>query len=651
MADAIAHRGPDARGVWADAASGVGLGHRRLSIQDLSDAGLQPMHSACGRYVVVYNGEIYNFLALRAELESAGRRFEGHSDTEVMLAAIVQWGLEPTLERLHGMFAFALWDRRERALFLVRDRVGKKPLYYGWCGNAFLFGSELSALRAHPAFEDEIDRDALGLLLQYGWIPAPHSIFRSIRKLPAGSLLRVTSEDPATRLEPQCWWSAPERARRAASEPFSGSLGEAADELERRLRDAVAGRMIADVSLGALLSGGIDSSTIVALMQQQSERPVKTFSIGFREPDYDEAPFARAVAAHLGTEHRELYVTHRETREVIPSLPRIFDEPFADASQIPTWIVSRLARQKVTVALAGDAGDELFAGYNRYYRCLADWERYRGIPRALRAPAASGLRGLSRAGWQLLGATASDQAALAGWRRFPGKLEKTARAMPAASVADLYARTTARCAPARRYVLGAHETGGPLHAAAPRDAVDEPLRKMMLIDFCGYLADDILVKVDRASMSVALEVRAPFLDHRVVEFAWSLPTELCVEAVPGKRRARGKRVLRELLGRHVPEALFERRKQGFGVPIGEWLRGPLRDWAGDLLDPTRLAGQGLLCPKAVSRLWRQHQVDWRDHDNLLWSMLMFQAWLDEQRAPGRGTAPDQIAVSLASASS
>jgi len=637
MADALEHRGPDARGVWADASCGVALGHRRLSIQDLSQAGKQPMASACERYVVSYNGEIYNFRLLRDELEARGCGFRGHSDTEVLLTAISEWGLENALQRVQGMFAFALWDRRERALFLVRDRVGKKPLYYGWCGDTFLFGSELKALRTHPSFDDEIDRDALGLLTQYTYIPAPHSIFRRIRKLPAGCLLRVTS-DRTRPLDPAAYWSAADVARRAAAAPFGGSLDEATDALEKLLLDAVAGRMIADVNLGALLSGGIDSSAIVSLMQSRSAKPVRTFSIGFRERDYDEAPFARAVASHLGTDHTELYVTHRETRDVIPELPAIYDEPFADSSQIPTWIVSKLARADVTVALTGDAGDELFAGYNRYYRSLEEWERWRRMPRMLRAPAARGLRALSRAGWQVLGPRSGHESdSLPDWRRLAGKLEKTARAMPARDLPDLYARTRANCDPAGRIVAGASPGSCPATDPAIQTALDQPLRQMMLVDFCGYLADDILVKVDRASMSVALELRAPFLDHRVVEFAWGLPLEHCVEQQPGKR-GRGKLVLRKLLERHVPRQLFERRKQGFGVPIGEWLRGPLRSWAEDLLSPDRLARQGYLQADAVSRLWRQHQCGWRNHDNLLWSLLMFEAWLD--RSP-QGALPEE----------
>jgi len=625
MADTLKHRGPDGGGIWTDPEAGIGLGHRRLAIQDLSDAGKQPMASADGRFVVTYNGEIYNFPALRSELQARGHGFRGHSDTEVLLAAACEWGLGETLQRIHGMYAFGLWDRRERALWLVRDRAGKKPLYYGWCGDTFLFGSELKALRSHPTFRGEIDREALGLLLQYAWVPGPHSIFRDIRKLPAGCVLRVTSIASETDALPRTYWSARAVAERGEAEPFRGSLTEATETLDTLLRDAVAGRMISDVGLGAMLSGGIDSSTVVALMQAQSSRPVQTFSIGFREPRYDEAQHARAVALHLGTDHTELYVTHRETLDVIPGLPATYDEPFADASQIPTLVVSQLARSAVTVALSGDGGDELFAGYNRYHRCARDWSKWSPYPRTLRRPLARALHALSRGGWMLLGPGAPTVERLPKWRRFPAKFLKLARALPASDAVDWFGRMQVRCDPASELVVDA----SPIAATGERTdrpGLTEPLQAMMYEDFVGYLRDDILVKVDRASMAVSLEVRSPFLDHRVVEFAWSLPISLRVGPEGGKL------VVRELLRRYLPAALFERRKQGFGVPIGEWLRGPLRPWAEDLLAPEKLAREGLLHPRAVSRLWRQHLCGWRDHHNLLWSILMFQAWHDAWRA-------------------
>jgi asparagine synthase (glutamine-hydrolysing) len=629
MAETLKHRGPDGGEVWSDAGAGISLGHRRLAIQDLSEAGRQPMTSACERYVITYNGEIYDFRALRCELEDRGRRFRGHSDTEVLLAAISEWGLERAIARCHGMFAFALWDRRKRTLTLARDRAGQKPLYYGWCGDAFLFGSELKALRSHPAFEAGIDRDALGLLLRYGWIPGPHSIYQGVGKLPPGTLLRIVASSTPATASPRPYWSAHEVAKRGEAEPFRGSLAEATDALDGVLHEAVSGRMIADVGLGALLSGGIDSSLVVALMQKLSERRVKTFSIGFREPRHDEAPYARAVAQHLGTDHTELYVEPRDGLDVIPSLPSIYDEPFADASQIPTLLVSRLARSEVTVALSGDGGDELFAGYNRYDRCLRSWARFRRTPAALRRPLARGLDALANAGWNLLGPRASASAApLPRWRRLPAKLKKTARDLPAADPADLLLRMGAHCGPASDLVYGAAALGNAVADSGQRPQGSEPLQSLMELDFASYLPDAVLVKVDRASMAVSLEVRSPFLDHRVVELAWSLPLAHRVGAGGGKL------VVRELLARHLPRELFERRKQGFTAPVGEWLRGPLRPWAEDLLEPGRLGRQGLLRPRAVERVWRQHLCGWRNHDNLLWSLLMFQAWHEARRVPG-----------------
>ncbi len=618
MTETLRHRGPDGDGVWVDPAAGVALGHRRLSIQDLSDAGAQPMHADDGRWVITYNGEVYNFPALRDELEAAGHKFRGHSDTEVLLGSLVEWGLLGALERLVGMYAFAVWDRRERALWLVRDRAGQKPLYYGWAGDTLLFASELKALRALPGFDAAVDPEALGQLLQYGWVPGPRSILRGVHKLPAGCALRLTSESSDARPAP--YWSARDVAERGAAAPFPGDLAEATDALETLLGDAVRGRMISDVRLGALLSGGIDSSTVVALMQRQSDQPVKTFSIGFHEPRYDEAQHAKAIAARLGTEHRELYVSERETRELIPRLPTLYDEPFADASQIPTFAVAELARREVTVALSGDGGDELFCGYNRYYRCAKEWARWRRVPRAARRLLAGALEGGARGGWAALGPRGPHDTRLPAWRRAPGKFTKLARALPADDAGDWFRRMQSRCTPVGAVVPAAR--GLPFPGAAPGEPLASPFQQMMLDDFAGYLGDDILVKVDRASMAVNLEVRSPFLDHRVVEFAWSLPLDFRASPTGGKR------VVRELLARHLPRPLFERRKQGFSVPVAEWLRGALRPWAEDLLAPERLRRQGLLDPDAVQRVWRQHQCGWRNHHNLLWSILMFQAWED-----------------------
>ncbi len=628
MADTLTHRGPDAGDAWADAGAGVALGHRRLSIQDLSPAGRQPMHSSDRRYVIVFNGEIYNFRDLQQELAALGHVFRGHSDTEVLLAAIVQWGLPQTLPRLLGMFAFGLWDRQERTLHLARDRAGKKPLYYGRCGNSFLFGSELKALRRHPGFEHEIDRDALAGFLQHSWVPGPRSIYRAIRKLPAGcSLALVAGGEPLI----QAYWDATEVARSGERDPFQGSMTDAADELERLLCDATERRMISDVPLGALLSGGFDSTTVVSLMQRLSDRPVKTFTIGFDEADYDESVHARAIAEHLGTDHTELTVTHNDALEVIPQLPQMYDEPFADASQIPTYIVSRLARGRVTVALSGDGGDELFAGYKRYRRALRDARRWSGLPGGLGRGVARLLHGGEELGWKTLQPRPGADS-MAKWRYFAAGLDRNAAGLTTSDPVVLFSGQRARIASGAALVPGAHDIDYPLGDIAAAVSLAEPMQGMMLYDFTSYLVDDILVKVDRASMAVSLEVRSPFLDHRVVEFAWRLPLALRW----GERG--GKLVVRELLQRYVPPALTERPKAGFGVPVGEWLRGPLRDWAESLIDPGRIRSRGLLDEQGITTLWRQHLCGWRDHSDVLWSVLMFQAWLENESATGNTAA-------------
>lgn len=624
MASTLAHRGPDAADAWADAGAGVALGHQRLSIQDLSPAGSQPMHSADGRYVIVFNGEIYNFRDLQQQLTGLGHTFRGHSDTEVLLAAIVQWGLQQTLPRLLGMFAFGLWDRHENSLYLARDRAGKKPLYYGRCGNSFLFGSELKALRRHPEFVHEIDRDALAGFIQHSWIPGPHSIYRAIRKLPAGCSLAVrVGREPVI----DKYWDAAEIARNGEREPFAGSMAEAADELERLLLDATERRMISDVPLGALLSGGFDSTTVVSLMQHLSDRPVKTFTIGFEEADYDESVHARAIVEHLGTDHTELTVTHNDALDVIPQLAQMYDEPFADASQIPTYIVSKLARSRVTVALSGDGGDELFAGYKRYQRALRDARRWSGLPAGLGRGIARLLRSSERLGWRAL-QPGHEADRMAKWRYFAAGLDKNADGLTSRDPVALFCRQRARVDSGATYVIGAQHITHPLGDVGAAASLAEPMQGMMLYDFTSYLVDDILVKVDRASMAVSLEVRSPFLDHRVIEFAWRLPLALRW----GERGS--KLVVRELLKRYVPPKLTERPKSGFGVPVGDWLRGPLRDWAESLLAPVRLRDQGFLQPEPVTTLWRQHLCGWRDHSDALWSVLMFQAWLDNESVSG-----------------
>lgn len=623
MTRTLHHRGPDGSGVWTDMRAGLALGHARLSILDLSDAGAQPMLSECGRYVITYNGEVYNFSELRQDLESHGHKFRGHSDTEVMLAALAEWGIELALQRMNGMFAFGLWDRETRSLTLARDRAGKKPLYYGWCGDVFLFGSELKALRTHQNFDHEIDRDALGLFVKYSRIPAPYCIYKRIRKLPAGSYLTFTTHGSSIISAPVAYWSAQQVAERGEREPFSGTSEEATEALDSLLRETVSRRMVADVDLGALLSGGVDSSTIVALMQSTSTTRVKTFSIGFHEPKYNEAEHAKAIARHLGTDHTELYMTPKDSLDVIPKLPTIYDEPFADPSQIPTYLVSRLARGSVKVALSGDGGDELFAGYKHYQRCQTHWEQMKQFPVWLRQDAATAMSALGRLSWHLPGARPSAGPGQgASLKRIGAKLEKIAKRLAAESPQDLLARHHARCQNATEFVVGAVPVPTVLTDSCRWANVSEPIQAMLHLDLVDYLADDILVKVDRASMAVGLEVRCPLLDYRVIEFAWSLPLSMRIS------RGTGKWILREVLARYVPRDLTDRVKMGFNVPIADWLRRPLRDWVETLLDERRIREQGFLHPEPVRQIWQQHISGFQNYDYLLWNLLMFQAWND-----------------------
>lgn len=626
MAAAIAHRGPDDAGVWVDAEAGLALGHRRLAILDLSAAGHQPMLSACGRWVIAFNGEIYNHQELRAQLQAAGAapNWRGHSDTETLLAAIAHWGLEQTLRRCTGMFALALWDRERRVLALARDRLGEKPLYYGWQGGAFLFGSELKALRAHPAFVGGIDRGALALLLRYNYVPAPYSIHPGIRKLPPGTWLELDAgtRDPA----PRAYWSLREVAERGMAAPFEGSDAEAVDALAATLGGAVAGQRVADVPLGALLSGGIDSTLITALMQAQSPQPVRTFTIGFEEKAYDEADHARAVAAHLGTAHTELRLTAEDARALIPRMPQVYDEPFADSSQLPTCLVMQLARRHVTVALSGDGGDELFGGYNRYLLGPRVWRRMAPVPAPLRRMAGAGLQALPA---EVVNRLAGPLARRVGIAQPGGKVHRLGqRLRTVQSLDDMYVSLVSEWPqPAAMVVDGVLPPSLPdLRDQWPR--LSDPVARMMALDALTYLPDDILVKVDRAAMAVSLETRAPFLDHAVVELAWRLPLAMKL------RGGRGKWILRQLLERYVPRALTERPKMGFGIPLDAWLRGPLRGWADDLLDPACLRRQGLLDPAPVQRVWQAHRRGHGQYGYRLWSVLMFQAWLDAQEGGG-----------------
>ncbi|MBE9168001.1 asparagine synthase (glutamine-hydrolyzing) [Pleurocapsales cyanobacterium LEGE 06147] len=622
MSDTLIHRGPDDRGVWIDLEAGIALGHRRLAIVDLSPEGHQPMISADGRYVIAFNGEIYNFLELRSQLKAFGHHFRGHSDTEVMLESFSQWGLEQAIEYFNGMFAFALWDRQERVLHLGRDRLGEKPLYYGWIGNTFLFGSELKSLKAHPDFQAEINRNALALFFRFGYIPAPHSIYQGIYKLPPGTIL--TWRGDANRPEPVSYWSAKTVAELGAANPFIGSKQEALLQLETLLKDAVGLRMVADVPLGAFLSGGIDSSTVVALMQAQSSQPVKTFTIGFYEDGYNEAQHAKAVAQHLGTDHTELYVTPEEALSAIPKLPVLYDEPFADSSQIPTLLLSQLTRQHVTVSLSGDGGDELFAGYNRYFSGNRIWQQLGWMPRPLRQAAARTLTSLSSQTW--------DRGLTHFAALLPAKLKQPTPGTQLHLLADflaapnfeaLYQYLVSDWKKPEALVIGGSE---PITAFSDRQRwaqLPRLTQRMMYLDTVTYLPDDILVKVDRASMGVKLEARVPFLDRRVVEFAWRLPLSMKIH------KFQGKHLLRQVLYKYVSKDAIERPKKGFSVPIASWLRGPLRDWAEDLLDERRLQQEGFLNPQPIRQKWQEHLSGERDWQYYLWDVLIFQAWLAE----------------------
>ncbi len=628
MTAALVHRGPDAEGVWAE--EGIALGHRRLSILDLSPAGAQPMHSVYGRFVIAYNGEIYNHLDLRRDLAAAGAapEWRGHSDTETLLAGIVHWGLDETLRRTAGMFALALWDRRERRLSLARDRIGEKPLYWGWAGRALVFGSELKALRRHPDFPREVCREALAQYLRFAYVPAPRSIHPGVYKLEPGCILTVEGTPPPaaprTPLRPGAqhgtlslrrYWSLDETLTEGAAKPFA-SEAEALAEVEAAMSGAVARQMIADVPLGAFLSGGIDSSLIVALMQAQSGQPVRSFTIGFENAAFNEAPYAAAVARHLGTHHTELTVTEAETREVIPQLPQMYDEPFADSSQIPTHLVCRAARAEVTVALSGDAGDELFGGYNRYFWGPRIWERLAWMPHPLRRALGAAISAVPVAGWDGLGA-------LAGGRiRHPGdKAHRlAARLSDVRNIDDLYRSLVTEWSGVE-LVAGVDSMGttlldDPLPASLPDDAA----ARMMVQDMRTYLPDDILCKVDRAAMAVSLETRVPFLDPAVIAASARLPLGMKI------RGGEGKWALRQILYRHVPRELIERPKAGFAIPVGDWLRGPLRGWAEDLLSPEALGRDGLIDPVPVRAAWREHLEDRRDWTHRLWIVLMLQAW-------------------------
>lgn len=597
MASCLVHRGPDDGGVWTDAAAGVLLAHRRLSIIDLSPAGHQPMVSASGRFVLVYNGEIYNFAELRRNLQARGHRLRGGSDTEVLLELIAVDGVHAALQRCRGMFALAVYDKQLRTLTLARDRFGEKPLYYGWSGGTFLFASECSALRSHPDFDDAVDREAIAALLRLSYVPAPLSIFRGAAKLMPGCTVQVVRGDRPGRVSaPSPFWSLVAVAEAGQHHPFSGSDDEAVDRLEATLGEAVREAMVADVPLGAFLSGGVDSSSVVALMQQHSARPVRTYTVGFEDPEYDEGAFGSAVAKHLGTDHTQLHVTSAQARAVVPDIPGMYDEPFADASQVPTTLVSRLASRDVTVVLTGDGGDELFGGYERYAVAESRWQRIAGVPLPVRRMAA-GAVGLSHRGRRL------------------------GRMLRAEQPEDLYRVLQTHWLNSGSVVLDAPAE----RPIAPPASFPDASARFMLLDGQSYLPDAVLTKVDRAAMSTSLETRVPMLDPRVAALAWSLPRRL---RTGGAGRA-DKVVLRRVLARHIPDDLVDRPKMGFGVPIGSWLRGPLRGWGEDLLTEHALQRHGVLDPKAVRAAWRALQGGRRGTDQDLWTVLMLQAWLDK----------------------
>jgi asparagine synthase (glutamine-hydrolysing) len=617
MALRIRHRGPDDAGTWVDAEAGLALAHRRLSILDLSPAGHQPMVSPCGRYVLCFNGEIYNHRELRKQLDAQGGGFDwrGHSDTETLLAAVRHWGPERALSRLNGMFAFALWDMTGRTLFLARDRMGEKPLFYGRCGDSFLFGSELKAFTAHPDWNGEIDRDALALYMRHNYVPGPWSIYRGIHKLPAAHF--VVIGEAGTRVgEPVCYWNLAQVADQGTAQA-DGQAEQLADELDALLRDAVGLRMEADVPLGAFLSGGYDSTTVVAMMQAQSTRPVKTFSIGFHEHGYDEARHARTVAAHLGTEHTELYVTPDQAMAVIPRMPTIYDEPFADSSQVPTYLVSAMTRKHVTVALSGDGGDELFCGYNRYVLGHRIWSKLRWLPPLVRR----GLAGVCRAApGHALDRLQRGLPSRLRVSNLADRLPKLAQVLEHRDGMAFYRQLVSHFDEPDRMVLGAHEPDTLLSRHDRLPLLPGLREQMMYLDMVTYLCDDILTKVDRASMAVSLEARVPMLDHRLVEFSWKVPTALKV------RHGDSKWLLRQVLYRYVPRAMMERPKMGFGVPIEHWLRGPLREWGEDLLNERRLREEGLLDPAPIRRMWEEHVSGKRRWHYHLWDVLMFQSW-------------------------
>jgi len=623
MTDSLVHRGPDDEGIWIDEQSGVALGHRRLSIIDLSNLGHQPMISICERYVLVFNGEIYNYESLKAELEKLGYEFRGTSDTEVLLTSISCWGVEATLERLNGMFAFSVWDRKEGCLYLARDRIGEKPLYYGYVDGLFLFASELKAFRQNPRFKAEINHDVLALFMRHSYVPSPYCIYKNIYKLPAAHYCVVRTGGSSFREKVICYWDLKSVSENSQQESAIGSDDEVTAQLHTLLQDAVKLRMVSDVPLGAFLSGGIDSSLIVSLMQAASTNPIKTFSIGFHDSIYNEANHAKAVSSHLGTDHTELYLTPQDAMDVIPLVPALYDEPFADSSQIPTYLVSKLAREHVTVSLSGDGGDELFGGYDRYLFISDVWSKLENTPRWMWSLISKLITSLSPDVWdrvyKLFSAISPNTFRLAK----PGiKFHRVADVLSSLQSEDVYVSLMSFWRNPDSVVLNSNEPSSLLTINENWPQLSDRLQQLMCVDILTYLPDDILTKVDRASMGVSLETRVPFIDHRVVEFAVKLPLNMKI------RQNETKWIARRILSQYLNREMIDRPKMGFAVPVGVWMRGPLREWAESLLSANRLREDGIFNVGAIRQKWDEHMSGKRNWQDQLWSVLMFQAWHD-----------------------
>jgi len=639
MSHKLQHRGPDSDGIWLDQAAGIAIAHQRLAIIDLSSEGAQPMHSSSGRYVISYNGEVYNYRELRKILEDRGQKFRGTSDTEIMLAAVEEFGIVDAVKKMNGMFAFALWDRKLSELTLVRDRIGIKPLYYGWAGQTFVFGSQLNALKAHPSFAAEIDRTLVPTMISLNYIPSPRSIYKNIYKLEPGCTLTFSSKsiaslkgsfspaanDSTSSFHPVRYWSIEEIAKKQSQSKISLSLSDATDELTKLLTDAVKLQMVSDVPLGAFLSGGIDSSLVVALAQSTSKSAINTFAIGFHEPGYNEATYAKSIAKYLGCNHTELYLSANEAASFVPDIASYYDEPFADSSQIPTFLVSKLARKNVTVTLSGDGGDELFGGYSRYSEAMQLWDKLSLFPAQLRMLSAKLIQTFPL----------SQSKALYDCIVKPGKnfqayknpfylLYQGALSLNTASFAELYELYLSSWYDRRKLFAGDYDQSTILRSHSAWQSTNSRISSMMLLDSLTYLPDDVLTKVDRASMAVSLESRVPLLDHRVIEYAWSLPDDYKFSA------GKGKLILKNVLRKFLPQELFERPKMGFGVPVGNWLRGPLRDWAETMLSEKSLNETQLFNASHVRKQWQNHLNNHEHAQNFLWNVIMFQAWYQQQ---------------------